>query len=53
MDSSIVQYDDMDNPVTSGEAMIAKLEEATDLLMSVVKELKHLGVGSDDQETRG
>ena len=53
MDSSIVQYDDMDNPVTSGEAMIAKLEEATDLLMSVVKELKHLGVGGDDQETRG
>lgn len=53
MDSSIVQYDDMDNPVTSGEAMIAKLEEATDLLMSVVKELKHLGVGSNDQETRG
>lgn len=53
MDSSIVQYDDMDNPVTSGEAMIAKLEEATDLLMSVVKELKHLGVGSNDQEARG
>ena len=53
MDSSIVQYDDLDNPVTSGEAMIAKLEEATDLLMSVVKELKHLGVGGNDQETRG
>ena len=25
MDSSIVQYEDMDNPVTSGEAMIARL----------------------------
>lgn len=53
LDSSIVQYDDMDNPVTAGEAMIAKLEEGTDLLLSVVKELKHLGVSGDDQETRG
>ena len=41
-DDSIVDYEDMPDPVESGEEAIAQLEEAVDLLMSVVRELKLL-----------
>ena len=42
-DDSILDYDDMQDPIESGEEVVAQLEEATDLIMSVVKELKSLG----------
>ena len=41
-DGSIVDYEDLPDPVESGEEAIAQLEEAVDLLMSVVRELKSL-----------
>lgn len=41
-DDSIVNYEDLPDPVESGEEAIAQLEEAVDLLMSVVRELKSL-----------
>ena len=41
-DDSIVDYEDLPDPVESGEEAIAQLEEAVDLLMSVVNELKAL-----------
>ena len=41
-DDSIKDYDDLPDPIESGEEAIAKLEEAVDLLKSVVKELKSL-----------
>lgn len=41
-DDSIVDYEDLPDPIESGEEAIAQLEEAVDLLMSVVKELKEL-----------
>ena len=41
-DDSIVDYDDLPNPVESGEEAIANLEEAVDLLKSVVRELRAL-----------
>ena len=41
-DESIVDYEDLPDPIESGEEAIAQLEEAVDLLMSVVKELKSL-----------
>lgn len=41
-DDSIVDYEDLPDPVESGEEAIAQLEEAVDLLMSVVEELKAL-----------
>lgn len=41
-DDSILDYDDLPDPIESGEECIAQLEEALDLLMSVVKELKSL-----------
>lgn len=44
-DDSLLDYDDLQDPIESGEEAIAKLEEATDLLASVVKELKSLGGG--------
>lgn len=45
-DDSVLDYDDLPDPVESGEECIAQLEEAVDLLKSVVKELKALeGVG--------
>ncbi len=43
-DDSMVDYEDLPNPVESGEEAIAQLEEAVDLLQSVVNELKALGV---------
>ncbi len=41
-DDSMLDYDDLPDPIESGEECIAQLEEAVDLLMSVVKELKSL-----------
>ena len=41
-DDSIVDYEDLPDPIESGEEAIAQLEEAVDLLMSVVQELKAL-----------
>ena len=41
-DDSIVDYEDLPDPVESGEEAIARLDEAVDLLMSVVRELKSL-----------
>lgn len=41
-DDSIVDYEDLPDPIESGEEAIAQLEEAMDLLQSVVNELKAL-----------
>lgn len=41
-DDSMVDYDDLPDPIESGEEAIAQLEEAVDLLQSVVNELKSL-----------
>ena len=41
-DDSMLDYDDLPDPIESGEECIAQLEETIDLLMSVVKELKSL-----------
>ncbi|MDE7422104.1 MAG: type I restriction-modification system subunit M [Lachnospiraceae bacterium] len=41
-DDSVLDYDDLPDPIESGEECIAQLEEAVDLLKSVVKELKAL-----------
>lgn len=41
-DDSIVDYADLPDPIESGEEAIAQLEEAVDLLQSVVNELKAL-----------
>lgn len=41
-DDSIVDYDALPDPIESGEEAIAQLEEAADLLQSVVNELKNL-----------
>ena len=45
-DDSVLDYDDLQDPIESGEEVVAQLEEAVDLIMSVVKELKSLG-GND------
>ena len=42
-----MDYDDLPDPVESGEEAIANLEEAVDLLKSVVRELKVLN-GEED-----
>jgi len=42
-DDSVLDYDDLQDPIESGEEIAAQLEEAADLVMSVVKELKSLG----------
>ena len=39
-DDSVLDYDDLQDPIESGEEIAAQLEEAVDLIMSVVKELK-------------
>ena len=44
-DDSVLDYEDLQDPVESGEEVIAQLEEAVDLILSVVKELKSLGGG--------
>lgn len=41
-DDSIKDFEDLPDPIESGEEAIANLEEAVDLLKSVVKELKSL-----------
>lgn len=41
-DDSILDYEDLQDPIESGEEIIAKLEEAVDLIQSVVKELRSL-----------
>jgi type I restriction enzyme M protein len=41
-DDSVLDYHDLPDPIESGEEVIAQLEEAVDLMMSVVKELKAL-----------
>lgn len=41
-DDSILDYEDLPDPIESTEEAVAKLEEATDLLMSVIKELRAL-----------
>ena len=41
-DDSVLDYEDLKDPIESGEAVVAQLEEAVDLILSVVKELKSL-----------
>ena len=41
-DDSIVDYEDLPDPIESAEDAVAKLEEATDLLIGVIRELKLL-----------
>lgn len=41
-DDSILDYEDLPDPIESAEEAVVKLEEATDLLMSVIKELRSL-----------
>ncbi len=41
-DDSVLDYNELPDPVESGEECVALLEEATDLLMSVVRELRTL-----------
>ena len=42
-DDSVLDYDDLQDPAESGEEIAVQLEEAVDLIKSVVKELKSLG----------
>lgn len=42
-DDSILDYEDLQDPIESGEEIAAQLEEAMDLILGVVKELKSLG----------
>ena len=41
-DDSIVDYEDLPDPIESGEEAIAQLAQAMDLIQSVVNELKAL-----------
>lgn len=41
-DESILDYENLPDPIESAEDAVTKLEEATDLLISVIKELKSL-----------
>ena len=41
-DDSLLEYDDLPDPIDSGEECIARLEEAVDLMKSVVRELQNL-----------
>ena len=41
-DDSVVDYADLPDPIESGEEAITQLEEAVDLLQSVVNDLKAL-----------
>ena len=49
-DDSIVDYEDLPDPVESGEEAIAQLSEAISLLQSVVDELKSLQHGGVNDE---
>jgi type I restriction enzyme M protein len=42
-DDSVLDYEDLQDPIESGEEIAAQLEEAMDLILTVVKELKSLG----------
>ncbi|MFV0241057.1 MAG: N-6 DNA methylase [Lacrimispora sphenoides] len=42
-DDSVLDYEDLQDPIESGEEVATQLEEAVDLIMSVIKELKSLG----------
>lgn len=42
-DDSLLKYEDLPNPIESAEEAIADMEEAIDLLKSVIRELKSLG----------
>lgn len=42
-DDSVLSYEDLQDPIESGEEIAAQLEEAMGLILSVVKELKSLG----------
>ena len=44
-DDSVIDYNDLPDPIESGEECIAHLEEAIDLMQSVVKELRALEGG--------
>lgn len=44
-DDSVIEYEDLQSLAENGEEIAAKLEEAADLIMSVVKELNHLSKG--------
>lgn len=41
-DESLLEYDELPDPIESGEECIAQLEEAVDLMKSVVRELQSL-----------
>ena len=47
-DESLLEYDDLPDPIDSGEECIAQLEEAVDLMKSVVRELQSLTRGEAD-----
>ena len=44
-DDSVLDYDDLPDPIESAEEMAAQLEEAMDLILSVAKEMKSLSGG--------
>jgi len=44
-DENMIEHNDLPDPIVSAEEAIAKLEQAADLLQSVVKELHLCGVG--------
>jgi len=43
-DDSVISHEDLPDPIESAEVAIAKLEQASDLLAGVIKELKLCGV---------
>ena len=43
-DDSVISQEDLPNPVESADEAIAKLEQASDLLAAVIKELQMCGV---------
>ena len=51
-DDSVLDYNDQPDPAESAEEAVANLEEAVDLLMSVVKELRALEVRDRWREKR-
>lgn len=46
-DDSVKDYDELPDPIESGEEAVAQLEEAADLLRSVIRELKALQIAED------
>ena len=43
-DDSVISQEDLPNPVESAEIAIGKLEQASDLLSAVIRELQMCGV---------